>query len=156
MLGQWAQSEANGLFCAEEETWVPLCQACLAYTCWPVLLRLFQSLQTGMVAWLNLGWNGRREAGSPVPVPCRAWWWYMQVVCENGRVAGGSVQSEGQGEGRGQTRSEQGRMDQGPELEKDPMVRAATLCTGAGGRVSANQHGIVPGSCSFQDRRRKQ
>lgn len=51
----------------------------------------------------------------------------MQVVCENGRVAGGSVQSEGQGEGRGQTRSEQGGMDQGPELEKDPMVRAATL-----------------------------
>lgn len=69
---------------------------------------------------------------------CRAWWWYMQVVCENGRVVGGSVQSEGQGEGRGQKRSEQGRMDQGPELEKDPMVRAATLPTqeGVSGPIS--------------------
>lgn len=93
----------------------------------------------GGLAWPNLGWNGRREAGRQFcAVPCVVWWWYMQVVCENGRVVGGSVQSEGQGEGRGQTRSEQGRMDQGPELEKDPMVRAATLPTqeGVSGPIS--------------------
>lgn len=31
MRGQWARPEANGLFCAEEETWMPLCNACLAW-----------------------------------------------------------------------------------------------------------------------------
>lgn len=37
-----------------------------------------------------------------------------------------------------QDRSEQGRMDQGPVLEKDPMVRAATLPTqeGVSGPIS--------------------
>lgn len=110
MRGQWAQSEANGLFCAEEETWVPLCQACLAYTCWTVLLRLFQSLQTGMVAWLNLGWNGRREAGSEFcAVPCVVVA-HAGGVCENGRVAGGSVLYSQRGRGRGGVRQGQSRV----------------------------------------------
>lgn len=40
---------------------------------------------------------------------------------------------------KGQTGSDQGGMDQGPVLEKDPMVRAATLPTqeGASGPISS-------------------
>lgn len=62
---------------------------------------LFQSLQAGMVAWLDLGWNSRR--GQFCAVLCRAWY----MASENGRVVGGGGQaarSEGEEGGRGQSR----------------------------------------------------
>lgn len=59
------------------------------------------------------------------------------------------------GEGEGSDWSEQGRMDQGPVLEKDPMVRAATLPTqeGASGPISRTWY-LDPAASKTQ--RRKQ
>lgn len=46
---------------------------------------------------------------------------------------GGGTQSEGErDDGEGSDSQSQGGMDQGPVLEKDPMVRAATLPTQEG------------------------
>lgn len=90
MGGQWAQSEANGLFCAEEETWVPLCHDCLAY-------------RTGFFPSVSILADGQGDlARLCSSVLCRGTC-HGQVVSENGRVSdggGGRAVREG---GRGQT-----------------------------------------------------